>query len=73
MAGELGLVPAAMAAAAADAYREYRRLQHQIRLTGAAHARVTPATQLTRRAAVTALWTHVFGGPWTAAGAADGG
>ena len=33
---------------AADAYREYRRLQHQIRLTGAPHARVDPAR---RRAA----------------------
>ncbi len=30
---------------AADAYRDYRRLQHQIRLTGAPHARVDPAPQ----------------------------
>ena len=29
----------------ADAYREYRRLQHQVRLTGAPHARVDPAPQ----------------------------
>ena len=42
-AGELGLVPAALAAQVADAYREYRRLQHKVRLTGAAHARVDPA------------------------------
>ena len=35
-----GLVPAPVAAAAAGAYRDYRRLQHQIRLTGAPHARV---------------------------------
>ncbi len=40
IAGELGLVPAPLAAAAANAYRDYRRLQHQIRLTGAPHARV---------------------------------
>jgi len=64
IAGELGLVPAAMAAAAANAYRDYRRLQHQIRLTGAPHARVEPALQADRRAAVAALWTHVFGTPW---------
>ncbi|MEP7180844.1 MAG: bifunctional [glutamate--ammonia ligase]-adenylyl-L-tyrosine phosphorylase/[glutamate--ammonia-ligase] adenylyltransferase [Betaproteobacteria bacterium] len=69
MAGELALVPAAMAAAAADAYREYRRTQHNVRLTGAAHARVPPDTQQARRAAVAALWTHVFGGPWTDAAA----
>ncbi len=64
IAGDLDLVPVSIAAAAADAYREYRRLQHQIRLTGAAHARVDPAAQADRRAAVTALWTHVFGAPW---------
>jgi glutamate-ammonia-ligase adenylyltransferase len=65
IAGELGLVPAPMAAAAANAYRDYRRLQHTIRLTGAPHARVDPALQADRRAAVTALWTHVFGTPWS--------
>ena len=63
-AGELGLVPAALAAQVADAYREYRRLQHKVRLTGAAHARVEPAAQAPRRAAVEALWSHVFGAPW---------
>ncbi|MEO8752972.1 MAG: bifunctional [glutamate--ammonia ligase]-adenylyl-L-tyrosine phosphorylase/[glutamate--ammonia-ligase] adenylyltransferase [Casimicrobiaceae bacterium] len=64
LAGELGLVPAALAASVADAYREYRRLQHKVRLTGAAHARVEPEPQAARRAAVTALWAHVFGEPW---------
>lgn len=63
-AGELGLVPAALAAEVANAYREYRRLQHQVRLTGAAHARVEPAPQAERRANVEALWRLVFGGPW---------
>ena len=62
--GELGLVPAATAAGAADAYREYRRLQHEIRLTGAPHARVPPESQAAQRAFVAALWTHVFGAPW---------
>jgi len=65
--GELGLIPIPVATAAADAYREYRRLQHQIRLTGAAHARMPPETQTERRAAVAALWMSVFAEPWTGA------
>jgi glutamate-ammonia-ligase adenylyltransferase len=64
IAGELGLVPPATAAAAADAYRDFRRLQHQIRLTDAPHARVDPASQRERRAAVAVLWRVVFGAPW---------
>jgi glutamate-ammonia-ligase adenylyltransferase len=63
MAGELSLVPAPVALAAADAYREYRRLQHQIRLTGAAHARVDVSSQEDRRLAVSRLWELVFGKP----------
>ena len=63
LADELSLLPAQLAHAAADAYREFRRLQHQIRLTGAAHARVEAATQEERRCAVAALWSLVFGGP----------
>ncbi len=64
IAGDLDLVPPALAAEAADAYREYRRLQHKIRLTGAPHARVEPGPHAQRRAAVGALWSHVFGAPW---------
>jgi [glutamine synthetase] adenylyltransferase / [glutamine synthetase]-adenylyl-L-tyrosine phosphorylase len=64
IAGELDLLPAEIAAAAADAYRDYRRMQHQIRLTGATHARVDPADHVERRAAVNALWRAVFGQPW---------
>ena len=41
-AAELGLVPAAIAVPVVEAYREYRRLQHQIRLQGAREARVPP-------------------------------
>jgi len=51
LASELGLVPAPLAASVAAAYREYRRLQHQIRLQGALLARVAPAAQAPRRAA----------------------
>ncbi|MFO1324558.1 MAG: bifunctional [glutamate--ammonia ligase]-adenylyl-L-tyrosine phosphorylase/[glutamate--ammonia-ligase] adenylyltransferase [Burkholderiales bacterium] len=63
-AGELGLVDRDLAHASADAYREYRRLQHKVRLTGAAHARVDPEPQAARRAAVNALWAQVFGSSW---------
>ena len=66
IAGELGLVPAAIASDAADAYRDFRRLQHQIRLTDAPHARVDPTSQQARRDAVAALWQAVFGAPWQA-------
>jgi glutamate-ammonia-ligase adenylyltransferase len=66
-AADLTLVPAELARTVADAYREYRRLQHQVRLTLASHARVDPAPQAGRRQAVGALWSHVFGEPWHAA------
>jgi [glutamine synthetase] adenylyltransferase / [glutamine synthetase]-adenylyl-L-tyrosine phosphorylase len=64
LAADLALVPAALAASVADAYREYRRLQHQVRLQGASVARVTRAAHAARRAAIGELWTHVFGAPW---------
>jgi glutamate-ammonia-ligase adenylyltransferase len=63
LAATLGLLPANLAAAAADAYRDYRKLQHQIRLQGARAARVDPAPQAERRAAVDRLWLQVFGAP----------
>jgi glutamate-ammonia-ligase adenylyltransferase len=64
LASDLGLIPAALAGSAADAYREYRRSQHQIRLQGAALARAAPAAQARRREAVGELWMHVFGTAW---------
>jgi glutamate-ammonia-ligase adenylyltransferase len=64
LAGDLGLVPVPLAATVAQAYREYRRSQHQIRLQGAPLARVAPAPQAGRRAAIGELWTHVFGAAW---------
>jgi glutamate-ammonia-ligase adenylyltransferase len=66
LTAELGLIPAALAVTVADAYREYRRVQHQIRLQGAPLARVPPAPQAARRAAVDELWRYVFGAPWQA-------
>src|SRR5205814_5065958 len=67
LCGEMGLVPVDLAEAAASAYREYRRLQHQVRLQGAREARVDPGPQSPHRDAVVALWNHVFGGPWSPA------
>ena len=65
VAGELRLIPAPLAARVADAYRDFRRLQHAVRLTGAAHARVDAAPEVVRRAAVTDLWVTVFGARWS--------
>ena len=63
LAADADLLPRRVALEAADAYRAYRRLQHQVRLTGAAHARVEAGAQAARRACVDALWRHVFGAP----------
>ena len=62
MAGALGLVPAALAGRVADAYREYRRLQHRLRLNGAEYARVDAASVAAHREATLALWRAVFPG-----------
>jgi glutamate-ammonia-ligase adenylyltransferase len=64
MCAQLGLVPSAIALAAAEAYREYRRLQHQVRLQGAREARVDADAQAQRREVVAALCSAVFGSAW---------
>ncbi|MFO7188309.1 MAG: bifunctional [glutamate--ammonia ligase]-adenylyl-L-tyrosine phosphorylase/[glutamate--ammonia-ligase] adenylyltransferase [Pseudomonadota bacterium] len=61
MAGGLHLIPSALASAVADAYREYRRLQHKLRLNGAQYARVEHETVAPYIEATTALWQTVFG------------
>ncbi|MFZ5464198.1 MAG: bifunctional [glutamate--ammonia ligase]-adenylyl-L-tyrosine phosphorylase/[glutamate--ammonia-ligase] adenylyltransferase [Pseudomonadota bacterium] len=61
IAGELGLIPFDLAAQARNAYREYRRLQHGLRLNDAQYARVERETVADRIAAVRALWRAVFG------------
>ena len=63
LAAETQLLAPALAQQAADAYREYRRLQHRIRLTGAPHARVDPEPQRAHRQAVDVLWNAVLGTP----------
>jgi len=72
LAAQLDLLATPLAEAAADAYREYRRLQHQIRLQGASEARIDPAPEATRRATVAALWQQVFGAAWPEATAKIG-
>jgi len=62
-AGALQLIPADLAEHAADAYREYRKLQHKVRLTGAPHARVDPEPQTARRDVVRMLWQRASGAP----------
>ena len=60
-AAGFGLIDDALAARTADAYRRYRKLQHQLKLDDAAYARVDPATVATEREVVMALWTTVLG------------
>ena len=60
-AGTAGLIPADIAQAGADAYRELRRQQHAIKLSGAEYARVPPAAMESVREAVRALWQQVMG------------
>ena len=62
-AAAAGLLPADLAQAAADAYRELRRQQHAIKLSGANYARVPPTAVEGVRDAVRTLWTAVMGAP----------
>ena len=57
---ELDLIERQSAEHCRDAYREFRRLQHALRLNGAPYARV-PAAQVAGQAkAVRDLWAAVF-------------
>ncbi|HNL22893.1 MAG TPA: bifunctional glutamine synthetase adenylyltransferase/deadenyltransferase, partial [Rhodocyclaceae bacterium] len=61
LAADLGLVPRELADGARDAYREYRRLQHLLRLNAAPKARVEAGAVARQTDAVGVLWRHVFG------------
>jgi glutamate-ammonia-ligase adenylyltransferase len=61
MAAGLGLIPAELAERCRAAYREFRRLQHALRLTGARYARVAPERVAAHADAARALWQAVFG------------
>lgn len=60
-AGELLLIDADLATRAGDAYREYRRAQHALRLRGDQYARADPADFTAERATVLELWSSVLG------------
>ncbi len=59
-AEDVGLLPAGVGLAAADAYRELRRVQHHARLNEEP-TQVEPQQVATQRDAVLALWRAVFG------------
>ena len=59
IAGEIGLIPAALAASCGDSYRLLRRLQHRQRLNGLA-SRVAPEEVVAAREPVRALWDSIF-------------
>ena len=63
LCGTLGLIDADAAAAVADAYRRFRKLQHQVRLQGMERARIDVGRVITEVAAVIALWEQTFGTP----------
>jgi len=60
LCGELGLIDAQLAGATADAYRTFRKLQHQIRLQGADRARVERKAIENERNTVRQLWHGVM-------------
>ena len=60
-AGELGLIDAGVAVAAADAYLAMRRRQHQAALNDQEKVVLAAGELEAERAAVTALWKAVFG------------
>ena len=61
LAGELGLISTDLAETTRNAYREYRSLQHALRLQGERYARVPPESQAASVNAVRGLWHMVFG------------
>ena len=60
IAAELGLIPEALTEPARNTYREYRRMQHVIRLSDNAKGRVERDAVQRQIEAVRALWRAVF-------------
>ena len=60
MAADAGLIPGDLAETVRNAYRDYRRMQHGLRLNGT-KARVAPEEVGDRVTAVRELWRVVFG------------
>jgi glutamate-ammonia-ligase adenylyltransferase len=63
IASDLNLIDKQNAEGARNAYREYRRLQHSLRLNGAKYARVPPQQVSAHVAAVRELWNAVIQSP----------
>jgi glutamate-ammonia-ligase adenylyltransferase len=63
MSAAHGLIPNDIAEQCRDAYREYRRIQHALRLNGAQYARVPRPEVADEVAAVLQLWQAVFRAP----------
>ena len=61
LCGDLGLIDAGLAVQVADAYRMFRKLQHQIRLQGSDRARVDMERVGMQAACVRALWEATLG------------
>lgn len=61
LAAQLGLIDDLLAAEAANAYRLFRKLQHQIRLQGSERAHIDAIRVEHERACVIRLWQQVFG------------
>lgn len=59
MAADAGLIPGELAETVRNAYRDYRRMQHFLRLNGT-KARIAPGEVAERAAAVRELWQLVF-------------
>jgi glutamate-ammonia-ligase adenylyltransferase len=61
MAAGCGLIPDPLAERCRAAYREFRRLQHGLRLSGAQYARVPHERVAAHAQAVRELWAQLFG------------
>lgn len=62
LAGEEGLIPAELADECAKAYRKYRSIQREVRLSqGEGPVRIDPSQVADERDAVLSLWRRVFG------------
>ena len=61
IAAELDLISVKSAERCRIAYREFRRMQHALRLNGAQYARVSPEQVTQHAQAVRELWAAVFG------------
>ena len=60
LSASLGLLPDDLAVAAHAAYREFRRLQHAMRLQGERYARVDAVTVADHALAVQRIWQWIF-------------